>query len=123
MDDTYDDPKEPRFRRQDRHGRLGIASFAIGVITVIWEVCVVAAGMTLGFVAATQGTDPEEWMTQLVGFGVLVGFPAALVGIVLGGVAATLPHQKKLFAFLGIGANALVFIGICGLFVIGIAFG
>jgi hypothetical protein len=117
----YDeDHDQPRFRREDRHGRLGIASFAIGVITVIWEVCIVVAAFSIGFVAGAQGHEPEEWMMNILGFGLLIGFPPALVGIVLGGVAATLPHQKKLFAFLGIGANLLVFIGICGVIAIGL---
>jgi hypothetical protein len=112
-----DDDRVPHFRAEYPHGRMGIASFAIGVLTVIWEVCVIAGGMTLGMI----DQEPEEWMVQLLGFAVLAGVPAAIVGAVLGGVAATLPRQKKLFALLGIGVNVLVFVGLCGLVVLGMA--
>jgi hypothetical protein len=118
-DDTHD---ERRFRhREFSHGKLGIASFVLGCLTILWEV-----GMMLMIglmMMAADGGEPEEWMTQLIGFGFLASVPVAIVGIVLGGVAVTLPRQKKLFGFLGIAANIAVLIGVCGLLAIGLAAG
>jgi hypothetical protein len=79
--------------------------------------------MMVLMIMAADGDEPEEWMTQLIGFGLLVGVPMAIIGLVLGGVAVTLPRQKKLFGFLGIAANVLVLIGVCGLLAIGLAAG
>lgn len=118
-DDAYTDR---RFRHRDfPHSKLGIASFVIGGLVIVWDVGLM---LIVGLVA-TAGSyrDPEEWLMQRVGFGCLVGLPAAIVGIVLGGVAVTLPRQKKLFGFLGIAANFLVLVGMCGLLVIGLAAG
>jgi hypothetical protein len=121
-DSGYDHSYEPRFHhREASNGKLGIASFAIGCLAIVWEVGMML--MTGLMMMAADGGEPEEWMTQLIGFGFLVGVPMAIVGIVLGGVALTLPRQKKLFAFLGIAANCLVLLGVCGLLMIGLAAG
>lgn len=118
-DDSYDDR---RFRQRDMpNGKLGIASFVIGCLGIIWEVGMML--MTGLMIMAADGDEPEEWMTQLIGFGFMVGVPLAIVGIVLGGVAVTLPRQKKLFGFLGIAANILVLVAVCGLLAVGLAMG
>ena len=107
--------KEPADSRPKRSA-LGIASFAIGIVSGIWEfIAVIAAGVMV----ASGDFDKESAKVILLGLGILAGMGLAVLGGIFGIAALCMPGRDKLFATLGLIFNALVLLGIIGLMVIG----
>ncbi len=113
---SYETPADRRLK----HSGLGIASFLISIASGMVEfVAVLAAG-----VLAAQGVvDETSVAIMLVGFGILAGLGLAMVDGALGIVALFLPDRNKVFAVLGLLFNAIVFMGVVGLILIGICVG
>ena len=126
--DDYDDDgswSQPRGDRRpyayDRplpHSGLGIASCIIACCALLF--CIVLF-VIAGIVEALHPDAFEEDSPPviIVGLLFLLNLLASLVGLVLGIVGASLGNRNKLFAGLGIGLNALIFLGILVLLIIG----
>ena len=97
---------------------LGVAAFVISVV------CTVAIFTTLVF-AAVAGASTDGVVDEhapglvLVGLVILLFLLVALVGIALGIVAVAQKRRRKLFAWLGLGINALVVLGTVALIILG----
>jgi hypothetical protein len=128
-DDDRDEPARPRGRRDDYdedynrydpppHSGLGIASCIIGGCTFVFAlVLVVIAGVMEA--SHPGGIDENSPTAMFLGFLIFVCLIAALVGLVLGIVGATMRNRNKLFAGLGIGVNSLLLLGLLVLMIVG----
>lgn len=108
-----------------KHSRLGIASFVIGLVSMI--VFCLAIILAFGYGVSIASTTPsiqslETSPTILVfGFLMLISPFIALIGAVLAFVAVFQKDKKKLFGILGIVVNLLIVLAFCALLVIGLA--
>ena|SRR6516165_8434697 len=123
-EDEWDEPSRLRRRRHayDRplpHSGLGIASCIIGGCALVFTLALfIIAGV---MEASHPNIFDEQESPQVIVLGLLflLNLLVSLVGLVLGIVGAALGNRNKLFAGLGIGLNALLFLGIVVLMVIG----
>lgn len=111
------DPLAPPPPVAQKHSGVGIASFVIGILSLIM-VCItfIVAGGSGG--VSEYSSSYESLMT---GIGLLACGTIALtlVGVVLGIVGVAQKNVKKLFAILGLSANGLVMLSLCLIIVIG----
>ena len=111
--DPYRDEAPP-------HSGMGIASCIVGGLVIVFSlVLVVVAGIMEQ--SRPGGIDEDSSEAAIIGLLLFLNLGAALVGIVLGIVGAATGHRNKLFAGLGIGLNSLIFLGLIGLMIIGLA--
>lgn len=77
--------------------------------------------MLAGFIemSSPNGMDEESAAAVLIGLSVFGIFGFSFIGAVLGFCGIFQANTKKVFVFLGIGANVLVLLGLFGLLVIG----
>ncbi|MBO7745276.1 hypothetical protein I8J29_13780 [Paenibacillus sp. MWE-103] len=118
--------------------KLGIASFVIGLLSLI--LFAVAIVMTTTFIMdqfgnesnynqlradlETRFSDVNAVMPVLVaGLLMLVSFAGSLVGLILGIVGACSKNKTKTFPIIGIIVSALLPVGFVGLIVLGLALG
>lgn len=114
--------------RENKHSRLGVASFVIAVLTtvlfvVLFVVIFNAAGQLLGGVDPQQVT-PQDLERNLqespgttgvlgaAGFGVLASPFLYLLGAALGVAGLVQKRRKRLFAVLGTVANVAILLGL-----------
>ena len=114
--------------RENRHSRLGIASFVIAVLTtvlivVLFVVIFNAAGQLLGGVDP-QSVTPQDLQRNLenspgttgvlgvAGFGLVATPLLYLLGLALGVAGLIQKRRGRLFAVLGTVSNALIFLGL-----------
>jgi hypothetical protein len=112
-----------------RQSGLGIASFIIGlvsiVVMIIGFVAIVAA---LGDYIAPDGTiDPNDIDPMELGASMMVGILAifgslavSFVGLILGIIGLVAKNRRKVFGVIGVVLNALLIVGFLGLFVFGL---
>ena len=106
--------------RQDKHSGMGIASLVLAILVGILAFWVIALA---GVLEATTpgGIDEDAPLTALIGLAIL-GCPLAnLVGLGLGIAGLIQRGSKKLTAILGTIGNGLVFSGVLGILVLGLA--
>jgi small-conductance mechanosensitive channel len=108
-----------------KHSRLGIASFVIGLVSLIifCLAVVLAFGYGVSIASSTPSVQSLESSPTILVFGLmmLVSPFLGLVGAVLGFVAVFQKDKKKLFGILGIVVNLLIVLAFCALLVIGLA--
>ncbi len=119
-------PPAPTFPGDDRkHSRLGLASFAIGLVSLL--IFCLAFVLALGYGVSIAASNPSIQSLQssptVIFFGLLILISPilGLVGAVLGFVAVFQKNSRKLFTILGIVFNLLVILAFCVLLVIGLA--
>jgi hypothetical protein len=108
-------PSPPAIPVLPKYSRLGLASFALGIVSLILACAFIILAATLGIEA---GVEPGRAvsMTGLVLLAVIL--PVALVGTVLGLAGLSQAAQKKVYALLGAISNALTLSTFCLLIVL-----
>ena len=120
--------------REDRHSRLGIASFVIAILSIL--------GIVLFFVIAISvassaiGPDPQNFDPSSIGpdsplattffflsLLLLGSILITVVGLGLGIAGLIQRRRRKLFAALGTALNGLIVLGVVSLIVLGLALG
>jgi hypothetical protein len=108
-----------------KHSRLGIASFVIGLVSLIifCLAVVLAFGYGVSIASSSPSVQSLEASPTILAFGLmmLISPFLGLVGAVLGFVAVFQKDKKKLFGILGIVVNLLIVLAFCALLVIGLA--
>ena len=114
-----------------KHSGPGIASFVIGLLSILLAV-VAYAVIFVGLaeyadegVLAMPGPEELAGNMSLVGGTLLFFFSLllAVVGAVLGIVGCVIRNRRRVFAVLGLVFNALLIVGTIALFVISLALG
>ncbi len=98
-----------------KYSPIGIASFVIGIVSLL-SVC--------GFFALSllmQDSASTDSLNTLIGFLVICTIVISVVGVGLGIGGIVQKAQSKVFAIIGLALNALVLLGLCLLMVIGFA--
>jgi hypothetical protein len=123
FDNEWNEPGGPRrhyvYDQPLPHSGMGIASCIIGA-------CAFFLGIVLFVIAAMMEAsnpnafDEESPQAFFLGLLLLLDVSASLVGLVLGIVGVAIGNRNKLFAGLGIGLNALIFLGLIAVSVIGL---
>lgn len=120
--------------RENRHSRMGIASFIIAILTTVLIVVLFIIAGVIG-ASAFSGADPQSIDPQsiqdspafaglaLVGIGFIVGIGLFLVGLVLGLIGIFQRRRKRLFAVLGTIFNGLAVLAVVAVVVIGLVVG
>src|SRR5438309_11812632 len=115
-DESWDEPERERdyrdcygLYRAPPHSGLGIASCIIGGCTFLFGIILVVIA---GVLEASRPGGVDEESPEAMVMGLLMVAGAALVGLVLGIVSAAMGKRNKLFPGLGIGINALLFVGL-----------
>lgn len=109
-----------------KHSGPGIASFIIGILSIgsflagigLFTASVLEMASNSDFALS----EDEIMSSAAILSGValfLVGILLSLVGLILGIVGTVIKNRRRVFAILGLVFNALIFIGIIGLIVIG----
>ena len=125
-----DDFDEPILRRPSRyydggdstkHSRFGIAAFilALGVGALVFLIVVIA-----GILSVRAGGDLDETSPQafFVGLGIL-GAWLNVISLCLAIAGLCENRRNKIFAILAVVISVIIFVGVCGIFVIGMAAG
>lgn len=117
--------------RENKHSRLGVASFVIAVLTTVLFVVLLVvifsvAGQLLGG-ADPQSVTPQDLQRNLeespgttgvlgvAGFGLVASPLLYLLGAALGIAGLIQKQRKRLFAVLGTVANGLILLGLLAL--------
>ena len=120
--------------RENRHSRMGVASFVIGMVTTV---VAIALFVLFGYLLSSvlQGVDPQsidpqslQDSPQAVGLGLAaIGIFACLIlyfiGFVLGVAGIFQRRRKRLFAVLGAVGNGIVLFAFVALIVLGLVVG
>ncbi|RAP75468.1 hypothetical protein [Paenibacillus montanisoli] len=121
---------------QKTQSKLGIASFIIGLISIICFI--VAIILATSFImdhnfANSNSLQQEieanmqdiEAFAPIIGAGLLIigSMGASIVGLILGIVGACAKHKRKAFSIIGIVLNAMLPVGFFGLFLLGLTMG
>ena len=120
--------------RENRHSRMGIASFVIGIFAfVVMVVLFVVFGVLLSSVLEgvdPQTVDPESLQDSpgaiglgLVAIGIIGTLLLYLVGLALGIAGIFQRRRRRLFAVLGTVGNGIVLLAFVVLIVLGVALG
>jgi len=104
------------------HSGLGIASLILGVLCGVGAFgLLVAAGV---MESSTPGGMNEESPAAIVlGLALFAVMGLCLMGGLLGIFGVVQSQRKKVFAILGLAANGLVFFGLVGIILLGLAMG
>lgn len=97
------------------HSGMGIASFVIGVTSVIFFVTLIG---TAGMMANTGNLTPE--LNMIIGLGVLSAGFVDLIGIGLGFFGSVDRASKKLYPVLGLVLNIGILLLFVALLIIGL---
>ncbi|MGA2504591.1 MAG: hypothetical protein ABSG01_10925 [Anaerolineales bacterium] len=124
MVDPFFTPAAATPSDSQKHSRIGIASFVIGLVSmfIFCLAIVLAFGYGLSITATNPSFQVEQSNPTVLGLGLLLfSSPIlSLVGAVLGFVAVFQKDKKKLFSVLGIVLNLLIMLTFCALLVIGL---
>jgi hypothetical protein len=129
---TYE--KEPRITQS----KLGIASFIIGLISIIIFIAGIIVVTTFimnqnfnvgnniqrEIEDSINNNDFSGYAPLVIGAIMMLGSAlVSIIGLILGIVGACSRNKRKVFSILGIVLNALLPVGFIGLFLIGISLG
>jgi len=107
-----------------KHSKIGIASFVIGIVATLIFCLVILLAFGYGFTMAMQNPyfQVNQSSPTILALGLLmcVSPILSLVGVGLGIGAMAQKNEKKLFGIIGLVLNLLVILVFCGLFVYGI---
>lgn len=126
--EEHDGPVRVGSERENKHSRLGVASFVMAVLTtmlivVLFVVIFAAGGQLLGG-ANPQEITPQDLQRNLedspgtagvlgvAGFGLAASPLLYLLGAALGIAGLIQKRRKRLFAVLGTVFNAAIFLGL-----------
>ena len=123
--------------RENRHSRMGIASFVISILVVVAILAlVVGAPLVLSSTDAldAQSFDPADPQSidlsnpaiialQVIGLGFILGVLLSFVGFGLGVAGLIQRRRKRLFAIVGAVLNGLVILGVVVLILLAVAVG
>ena len=117
---------------ENKHSRLGIASFVIAVLSILGIILFFAIGFSVA--SSAVGPDPQSFDPNSIGpdsplattfFFLSLLFLASvlitIVGLGLGIAGLIQRRRKKLFAILGTVANGLIVLAVASLIVLGLA--
>src|SRR3712207_3446696 len=118
--------------RENQHLRVGIASFAISVLTTVLVVILFVAASVIGASAFGDVEDPQSMDPQslqdspvlaglaLVGLGFLACTALYLLGLALGVAGIVQRRRQRLFAVLGTVFNGLIVLVVVALIAFGV---
>lgn len=118
--------------REDRHSRMGIASFVIFILATVlvvtlFIIAAVIGASAFGNVQDPQSIDPQSLQDSpalaglaAVGLGILGSIAFYLLGLVLGIAGVIQRRRKRLFAVLGAVFNGIIMLLVVGLVVFGV---
>ena len=123
--------------RENRHSRMGIASFVISILVVVAILAlVVGAPLVL---SSTDALDPQSFdpadpqsidlsnpaiiALQVIGLGFIIGVLLSFVGFGLGVAGLIQRRRKRPFAIVGAVLNGLVILGVVVLILLAVAVG
>lgn len=129
MGEREDEMEYGEVGRENRHSRMGIASFVISILVVVAILAlVVGAPLVLSSTGAldAQSFDPADPQSidlpnetlialQVIGFGFLGGVLLSFVGLGLGIAGMVQRRRRRLFAIIGTVLNGLVVLGVLAL--------
>jgi len=116
MDTSF--PIPPPAPEPRKHSPLGIAAFAIGILSG-FGICLT---LGLSFYAQTSaGYQTAQTLTSVVGFMAICTVVISLVGVGLGIAGVAQKAQSKVFGIIGLVLNVLVFLSLCAIMVLGFA--
>ncbi len=120
--------------RENKHSRMGIASFVISILVAVTILALVVGGPLL--ISSSEGFDPQSFdpadpqsidpsdpaiiAIQILGLGFIVGVLSSFVGLGLGIAGMVQRRRKRLFAVIGAVLNGLVVLGVIALVVLSI---
>lgn len=108
-----------------KHSRIGIASFVVGIVSMLIFCLAILLAFGYGFSMTAQNPSFQVSRSSPIilalSLMMLISPVLSLVGAVLGSVAVFQQNLKKLFAILGLVFNMLVILAFCVLLVIGLA--
>ena len=104
------------------HSRMGIASFVLAILVGLGIFAII---VVLGVMETSTpgGVDESSVVVGLLGLGIVLGLLINVVGLGLGVAGAIQRRRKKLFAILGIVLNAVIFLGVLVVIVLGLSLG
>jgi len=108
-----------------KHSRIGIASFVIGIVAVL--ILCLAFLLAFGYVFSMASQNPSFQVDQssptVLVLGVLMFLSPilSLVGVGLGIGAAVQKNDRKLFGIIGLVLNLLIILAFCVLVVVGLS--
>ena len=105
------------------HSGLGIASFIIALIAGAAMVALIVLAAALSAQAPGGELDENSPEAVTVGCSLIIAAGMALLGLILGVVAAIQQGRKKVFAVLGIVFNGGMILVLVGLMILGAAMG
>jgi hypothetical protein len=108
-----------------KHSKIGIASFVVGIVALLIFCLAIVLAFGYGVTLASQNRSFQVTTgnTTVLTLGLMIFISPALslVGAVLGFVAVFQKNSKKLFGILGLVLNMLTILAFCVLLVIGLA--
>lgn len=123
--------------REDRHSRMGIASFVISILVALVILALVVGAPIL--ISSSEGFDPQTFdpadpqsidlpsstliALQAIGLGFILGVLLSFVGLGLGVAGLIQRRRKKIFAVIGAVLNGLVVLGVVSLILLAVAMG
>lgn len=102
--------------RKHKHSWFGITSLILGVITAaIQFVAILGAGIAVG----GSNADANQSVLAVIGMFICGGIAFHVLGMILGIIGLAQPKHKNLFPILGVVINAVSFLAVIGLIIIG----
>lgn len=100
------------------HSGLGIASFIMGVVTLLAfiAVVVIATGMAM---AAGGHLDPKSVQAVMLGLSIVLDGLLSMIGLGLGIACAAQHRHRRILGIIGLCMNALVIVLVLVCFIIG----
>ena len=107
---------------EQKHSRLGIASFITSIVSgILIFIVIVIAGVIEE--STPGGMDEESAGAAMVGFAAIALLSAELVALGLGIAGLLQKERKKIFAILGVVFSAVTFVLVILLMILGLAMG
>lgn len=123
--------------RENRHSRMGIASFVLAILVVVATLALVVGAPLL--LSSTDALDPQSFdpanpqsidlsnpaiiALQVIGLAFIVSVLLSFVGFGLGIAGLIQRRRKRIFAVIGAVLNGLVIAGVVVLILLAVAVG
>ena len=105
------------------HAGIGVASFILGLIASLTMLALIVIAGVLAAKAPGQQLDENSTEAMTVGCSLLLAAGMALLGLILGIVAALQNGKKKVFPILGIVFNGGMLLMVVAMMILGAAMG
>ncbi len=119
--DDYDDD-DNFVRREPGHSVFGIVSFLLVMAVGLLEFCVLVVAGVMSE-SSPELLDDDSPVSIVLGLGLIGGLALNVVGIALGIAGLCQPRRNKVFAGLGVGIGACLFVGVLLILVLGLLMG